>query len=240
MTKFPAGRCLGLIGGLGVGATVHYYRELAKAHEARGSGMRLLMVHADMPLVLDHVRAGERVRLAQYLAELVGRVQAGGAQIAAVPAVAPHICAGELVRMSPLPLVNLLDAVNREIGSRGIRRVALFGTRFAMETRLFGQLGAVELVMPRPEEVEFVHETYVRVARDGAGTEADHGRLTALAHTLCERDGVEAIILTGTDLSLVFNEANTDFPHLDCARLHIESIMRDLFPDRADTGIAPA
>ena len=25
-------RCLGLIGGLGVGATVHYYRRLAKAH----------------------------------------------------------------------------------------------------------------------------------------------------------------------------------------------------------------
>jgi len=27
------GRCLGLIGGLGTGATIHYYRQLVAAHE---------------------------------------------------------------------------------------------------------------------------------------------------------------------------------------------------------------
>jgi len=45
-------RCLGLIGGLGVGATVHYYRELAKAHQACGSAVHLVMVQAEMPRVL--------------------------------------------------------------------------------------------------------------------------------------------------------------------------------------------
>ena len=44
--------CLGLIAGLGVGATVHYYRELAKAHEARGSALHLVMAQAEMPRVL--------------------------------------------------------------------------------------------------------------------------------------------------------------------------------------------
>lgn len=237
MTRLAEGRCLGLIGGLGVGATIHYYRELPKTHEVRGSDMRLLMIHANMSLVLDCVRAGETVRLAQYLANLIGQLQAGGAQMAAVSAVAPHACAGDLARMSPLPLVNLLEAVSRETRLRGIRRVALFGTRFAMETGLFGQLGAVELVMPRPDEVEFIHETYLRVAREGAGSETHHRGLTALAHTLCERDGVEAIILAGTDLSLLFNEANTDFPHIDCSRCHIDSIMRCLFQEAADTEI---
>jgi aspartate racemase len=36
------------------------------------------------------------------------------------------------------------------------------------------------------------------------------------------------VVLAGTELSLVFNEGNTDFPHLDCARLHIEAIVRGL------------
>ena len=35
-----AGRCLGLIGGLGPGATVHYYRELIAGHERRGPRRR--------------------------------------------------------------------------------------------------------------------------------------------------------------------------------------------------------
>ena len=32
-----------------------------------------------------------------------------------------------------------------------------------------------------------------------------------------ERDGVEAIILAGTELALVFDESNTDFPNVNGA-----------------------
>ena len=41
-------RCLGLIGGLGPGATIHYYRELIAAHQAQGRIPRLLIAHADV------------------------------------------------------------------------------------------------------------------------------------------------------------------------------------------------
>ena len=44
---------LGLIGGLGPGATVHYYRELVKAQAGE-----LLIVHADMDRVLGTYNAG--------------------------------------------------------------------------------------------------------------------------------------------------------------------------------------
>jgi aspartate/glutamate racemase len=39
---------------------------------------------------------------------------------------------------------------------------------------------------------------------------------------------VDAIMLAGTDLALIFNETNTDFPHIDCARVHIQAILRVL------------
>ena len=44
-------RKLGLIGGLGPGATVHYYRELVKAQAGE-----MLIIHADMDRVLGHVQ----------------------------------------------------------------------------------------------------------------------------------------------------------------------------------------
>ena len=40
-----------------------------------------------------------------------------------------------------------------------------------------------------------------------------------------EREKLDAIVLGGTDLAFVFNEENTDFPHLDGARVHIGTIM---------------
>src|SRR6266513_1372819 len=102
VTQSTRGRCLGLIGGLGVGAAIHYYRELAKAHEARGSEMWLVMADADMPRAVAHVRGGQRIELAHYLAELIGKLRDGGAELAVVSAMTPHICFDDLAGISTL------------------------------------------------------------------------------------------------------------------------------------------
>ncbi len=231
------GRCLGLIGGLGPGATVHYYQELVKAHAARESVPRLLVLHADLNRVLKHVEHGEVVGLAEYLSECVGRLADAGAEVAAIAAVTPHICAVELVSMCPLPLVNIVEEVSRRIRIRGLKRVALFGTQFTITTHIFGQLKGVDVVAPKPDETDYIHETYLQIVNDPTVmTRELHDRLRALAHTLRERDGVEAIVLAGTELSLLFNEANTDFPYVDCARVHMDAIMRRLFDEPTSGG----
>ncbi len=224
-------RCLGLIGGLGVGAAIHYYKELARAHSARGAVANLVMVHADVNRVLKDAAAGDVVPLAGYLSQLLERATQAGARIGAMPAVTPHICMSELVKLSPIPMVSLVDEIAREIQMRGLSRVALFGTRFTMETSMFGQLRGVDVVMPKMDEMDFIHGTYLEILSAGVGSEAQYQGLRRVAHALCEREGVEAIVLAGTELSLVFNEANTDFPHIEGARVHIDAIMRRLFEE---------
>ncbi|HXL27892.1 MAG TPA: hypothetical protein VN968_01170, partial [Bradyrhizobium sp.] len=66
------------------------------------------------------------------------------------------------------------------------------------------------------------------IVNAGRGTEEHAAALRKIANVLCKRDGVEAIVLAGTELALVFNENNTDFPAIDCARLHIDGIMREI------------
>lgn len=221
-------RCLGLIGGLGVGATVYYYQELVKAHAARGCVPNLVIVHADMQRVLKHAGVGETAVLAAYLTPLIARMARAGAQIAAIPAVTPHICASELVKLSPVPIVNLIDAIGREVRVKNFRRVSIFGTRFAIEKKLFGQMPQAEIVLPSPEEINVIHDTYLEMANAGRGTQEQYERLRGLAFRLIEREQLDGVILAGTDLSLVFNESNTDFPHVDGARVHLDAIMREL------------
>jgi aspartate racemase len=222
----PVGRCIGLIGGLGVGSAVYYYQELAKMHAARGRGLNLVMAHADVDRVLGAVQAGDKDGLASYLAALIKRLEAAGAEFAVVPAVAPHIAIAELTRISPLPIVNLVAELKQEIEVRKLRRVALFGTRFAVESRLFGQLEGVDVIMPQSEEIDYVHTTYMRLVGAGAGLATQREGLSQLARTLIERDGVEAVILAGTELALVFDESNAVFPHINCAQLHLSAIVR--------------
>jgi len=227
-------RCLGLVGGLGVGATAYYYERLAKGCEQRGFTLDIVITNAYTPRVFEYVEAGDRDGLAEYLNGYMRRMKAAGADIAAIPAVTPHYCEKELVAASPLTMVSIFDPLGKELARRGARRVSIFGTRFVIASKLFRALAGIEFVEPRPDEVDLIHNTYIELAATGEASSEKHEKLTTLAHRLVTRDGVDAILLAGTDLTLLFNESNTDFPHVECAALHIREILREL------TGEAPS
>jgi aspartate racemase len=217
-------RRLGLVGGLGVGATVHYYQSLAKAHQDNGLTLDIVITHAETSRVYEYLQADDREGLAGYLLGFIQTLHAAGAELVAIPAVTPHFCIRELVERSPIPLINLFDSLN-ELAARKISRVAVFGTRFVIQSALFGFLSDVEVISPEPEEVALIHDIYTELAQTGAASSDHYNQLTSLAHTLCTREKLDAILIAGTDLSLIFNEQNIDFPYIDCAALHLQDIL---------------
>jgi aspartate racemase len=222
------GRCVGLVGGIGVGAAIFYYRKLAEAHERSGVTMDLVMAHAEVPRVMEYVQAEDRDGLTSYLLGFLDRLQAAGAECAVLPSVTTHFSIRELVQRTRLPLFNIFDPLRKEIAARSLRRVALFGTRYVMNSGLYGMVPEVEIVPARAEETDIVHKTYMDLALHGKAGHEEHRELTAIAHTLCKRERVDAILLAGTDLTLLFNEANTDFPYVDCAAVHVRAVAEGL------------
>jgi aspartate racemase len=224
----------GLIGGLGVGAALHYYQHVTAVCAARGTVPRLTMAHADLPTAAALVEAGRIDDLAGYLAGFVAELAASGATFFAIPACTPHICLDALKPRVSLPIVNILQTTAERLRARGLSRVALFGTRFTVERDLFGALAAFDVVRPHEDEIEAVHRIYLELSTNGRITPADEAKLREVAGTLCRRDSVEAVLLAGTDLNVVFSEANAGFPAVDCAAAHIDAIV-----DRM-TGRAPS
>src|SRR5215510_11223878 len=105
------GGTIGLVGGLGVGATVHYYEKLAKAFAGEAATPTLLISHANLTHVLGLIGRTALDTLADYLASHIDALARGGARFAAVSAVAPHICAPQLQRRIEIPLIDLIDCV---------------------------------------------------------------------------------------------------------------------------------
>jgi len=220
------GRCLGLVGGLGPNATVYYYNGLIAAHKAQGRVARMLIAHADVDHGRPLAEAGKLDELARYLNGFIDATAAGGAEMAAIVAVTPHICSAQLIPLLKIPLIDMVATVADEIRARGLKRVALFGTRSTVGSRMFGRLG-VDVVMPKDDEIEFINNAYLDVVYDRS-TPAGIDRLRELAHSLIRRDGAESVLLAGTDLSMVMNEQNAGFPTIDCAGVHIAEITRRL------------
>jgi aspartate racemase len=219
------GRLLGLVGGLGPNATVYYHNGLIATHKARGAVARMLIAHADVDHGRPLAETGQLDELARYLNGFIDQMAAAGAEMAAIVAVTPHICSAQLTPLLKIPLIDMVATVADAIRARGLKRVALFGTRSTVESKMFGRLG-VDVVVPQPDEIAFIHDRYLDVVYDRSTPEKIN-QLRELAHTLIKR-GAEAVLLAGTDLSMVMNEENAGFPTLDCAGVHIAEITRRL------------
>ena len=215
---------VGIIGGLGVGATVHYYEKITAAGKARGIVPDLVIAHADVDYGQSLVREGKLNALAVYLAGFIDRLSWAGARAAVIPAVTPHICIAELRPLLKIPLINIVEVLAAELKACGIRRVALMGSVFTVQGSLWGQLADVEIVKPQPDEIAFIGQAYQRIL-DGRTEPTDADGLRRIAATLQRRDGVETILLAGTDLAVMFDEQSAGFPCLDVARLHIDAIV---------------
>jgi aspartate racemase len=220
--------CVGIVGGLGVGATVHYYEKITAACKARGVVPDLAFLHADVDYGQALIRAGKLDELASYLATFIDRLGRAGADAAVLPAVTPHICIAQLRERTRLPIINIVDPITAELQARRIKRVALFGTIFTMQGSLWGQLTHAEIVKPKTEEMDFIGKAYQRILDTQKADPDDAAGLRRIAADLQRRDDVEAILLAGTDLALMFDETTAGFPAIDVARLHIDAIVERL------------
>jgi len=216
---------IGLIGGIGPAATEFYYRGLIDRHAASGTPLDLTIAHADVREMARNLASGDRSQQAKVFAKLVRRLQAAGAQMAAVTSMGGHFCIRELEAVSPLPLLNALPVVDAAIKRREHKRVGIIGTRLVMETRLYGAITSATVIAPEGDELEEVQANYGAMAVAGRVTDAQRRVFFRAGQRLCEK-GAETVLLGGTDLILAFAGRDCGFRVLDLADVHVEAIYQ--------------
>ena len=125
---------IGLIGGIGVAATLVYYERLVAAITARGGKADLTIVHADVDALVANNLADRREAQAQAYLPLLDRLAAAGADCAAITSLGGHFCYEETVAVSPLPLVSAVAPLDAFFAAQGLSRVGLLGTQVMMRT----------------------------------------------------------------------------------------------------------
>ncbi len=83
---------IGLIGGIGPGATDYYYRRLISTFAERNSALDLTIVHADAPTLLRNLASNDVAAQTSIYARLTARLVSAGAECVAVTSIAGHFC----------------------------------------------------------------------------------------------------------------------------------------------------
>src|SRR5262249_43821499 len=154
-----------------------------------------------------------------YLAAEVERLARAGAEVGALASNTPHIVFDRIAGRSPIPLVSIVEATCTKAKSLRLKRLALFGTRFTMQGRFYPEVFAragLVIVAPPGEELDFVHDKYINELAAAKFLPETRESLLALAARMKERDGIEALILGGTELPLLLTDSSpAGIPFLD-------------------------
>lgn len=217
---------IGMIVGIGPAATDYYYRHLISAMASEGHDLQLTMAHADTPTLLRHQAENNQAAQVAIYVQLAERLKLCGVERIAVTSIAGHFCIDAFKKVSPIPVIDLLETVKAEMDHLGHKKVGLLGTRVVMTSRFYGVLEGVEVVPPAAELQE-VHDAYVAMASMGVATEQHREVFMRAARALIDQHGCESIMLAGTDLALVFNKkSDPGFRIFDCAEVHAAAIAQ--------------
>jgi aspartate racemase len=224
---------LGLVAVFGAESTIDYYRRIVEAWERAEPSVAPSMV---IDLVdaqrLLYLAATDHSGLAEFLLDSLRRLARAGVDFAAMTANTAHIVFDELATRSPVPLLSIVDVCVDEAQRRGLRRLALLGTRYTMEAALFPDACAqrdIAVVVPDPADRVWIHERYVGQLLKGDLRDSTRQEFVALVRRLHERSDIDGVILGGTELPPLLRSPLIDgVTLLDTTGIHVAAIVERL------------
>jgi aspartate racemase len=145
----------------------------------------------------------------------------------------PHLVFEDIRRQSPIPLVSIVEATCEAASALGLRKVGLLGTRYTMQggfyPKVFSAHG-IEVIFPRSEEQDYVHNRYMDELVQGIYRAETREQFLAIAERLRSHEGIQGLILGGTELPLLFRDGvQAGIPMLDTTKIHVERAVAHLF-----------
>jgi aspartate racemase len=221
---------LGIIGGVGPESTVVYYRAIVAAGRKRlGGAPPILLNSIDVQKVLRLAEDDPVPGLRDYLLSEIAVLARAGVSIGLIAANTPHIVFDDVRQRSPIELVSIVEATKDAARERGLTRLALFGTKFTMQGRFYPDVflpSGIELVCPAAAEQAFIHDKYVGELLRNTFLPVTRDHLQRIIHAMKGRDGIDGVILAGTELPLLLtDDVACGLPLLDTTQIHVAAAV---------------
>ncbi len=235
-------KTVGIVGGLGPESTIDYYRSIISLYRRKvddGSYPSIIIVSLDVEKALRLVGSNQLQQLAEYFAGAIRRLADAGADFALLSANTPHIVFNDVRRLSPLPLISIVEATCEEVARRGLKTVTLLGTRFTMSGRFYPEIfekQGITLVPPSEQEQTYIHDKYVNELVNGVFLPETRDRLQQIIAIQKERDRIQGVILAGTELPLLLRaESIAGVPLLDTTQIHVNAAVSEMLSKQGAT-----
>lgn len=222
---------IGLIGGMSWESSIVYYellnkkvRELLGGHHSCKSLMDT--VDFDHIVKLQHENRWEE--LDEIMTDSAKRLEKAGADIVVLCTNTMHLCTPAIKANITIPFLHIAEATGMEIVSKGIKKVALLGTKFTMEKDFYKEVlvkqFGIEVIIPTDEEREQVHQIIYGELVQGEIKDESRQIYQTIIHNL-ELRGAEGVILGCTEIPLLIANTDVNIPTFDTTTIHAEKAV---------------
>lgn len=210
-------KCVGIIGGMGPGATALLFQKIIDYTDAKTDAEHIHIVIDNRPSIPDRTSAileGENTP-AQYICESGKKLKEYGAELLAIPCNTSHYFYSYIQSQLEVPVINMLEETAKVCKNYHFQKVGVLATTGTRNTQIYDRaLEKVGIEAFYPDEegqnllMSIIYD-YVKAGKDVNGVVFKKQIEKMIS------DGAEAFILGCTELPMVFRDGDFGMKFID-------------------------
>jgi aspartate racemase len=219
-------KTIGLIAGVSWESSVDYYRILNEETSRKLGGLhsaKIAMYSVDFAEVGGPFTAGQKEEAAAKIVEAGENIQRAGADFFLICSNTMGMFTPDVEKATGMKGIFIADAVGKAIKNKGMKKLALLGTRFTMEGAFYKNVlvdnYGLEPLIPDAEGRKIVDDIIWKELCLGIIKDESRKKYVKIIEDLAER-GAECVALSCTEIPLLIQQEHVSIPVFDSTRLH--------------------
>ncbi|WP_147678466.1 aspartate/glutamate racemase family protein [Algibacter pacificus] len=224
-------KTIGLIGGITPESTVLYYRilnHLAQSTYGEPHSAKLIINSVDFGQIVQLQKENRWDVLDDIMKQAAVSLEQAGASCILICANTMHLTIEAVKKGVNIPVIHIAEATSKEILAKGLKKVALLGTKYTMEKTFYTDVlkgFGIETIIPEFEDRNEIHRIIYSELSKGLLTAASKVIYLKIINKLIA-DGAEGIILGCTEIPLLIEQSDVEVPVFDTTTIHAQAAFK--------------
>lgn len=223
-------KTIGLIGGLSWESSAVYYKIInEKVKDLLGGyhSAKCVMVSLDFAEIEKLQKIKDWESQNKIMIQSAQQLENAGADFVILCTNTMHICSDEIINNISIPFLHIAKATGKKIKEKGLKKIALLGTKFTMEKDFYKDIlnnYGIEVIIPNNNDRDAVHDIIYNELVQGIINNNSKITYQKIIKNLQNR-GAEGVILGCTEIPLLIKPNDVDITIFDTTKIHAESAV---------------
>ncbi|RDY59637.1 aspartate/glutamate racemase family protein [Flagellimonas nanhaiensis] len=224
-------KTIGMIGGMSWESSKIYYqhinemvrKELGGSHSAAS-----VLSSVDFDEIERHSFSGDWDKIGDLMALHAKKLEAAGSGLIVLCTNTIHLVSGAITNATKVPFLHIANATGEAIKEKGMKKVALLGTKFTMEndfyTKILEEQFGLEVLIPESYDREKLQSIIYNELVKGVFSNESKEICLEIIRKM-EAKGAEGAILGCTELPILIPDSEASIPTFDTTKIHAKKAV---------------